>query len=498
MSLLNLIRRIGVALLLVTVVPPAPVHCSNITLQIYPIPSQVPKSTAFKVSVRQATQDGAWQEIQLYQHNVQEINRTTGSGKTYASSMAYFDFDGNVEVSIEPNIASFPSIETVQVRPLSYGIQPEVQNRTIKVSLSRPRNIVVQVNGEVFNVLHLFTNPIETNPITPAQATNNSDIVYFGPGFHSLNGGKGSVNVTSGQTVYLAGGAVVQGSIRFVNVTNASVRGRGVIYKPSTGAIVVESSSHILIDSITALNPGGYSVLAGMAQDVTVRNLRSISAVTWGDGIDFFCSRDVMIEGVFMRNSDDCIALYQHRWEYYGDSKNITLRDSSLWADVAHPINIGTHGNTPNPETMDGVTISNVDILDHREPQIDYQGCIAISAGDENTIQNVLVDDVRVEDFRIGMLLNLRVNYNPKYNTSPGRAIRNVTIRGLKYNGTRANMGVVAGYNETRGIEFVDFQGLNINGQHIWDGMRKPSWYLTSDSVPLYVGSHVKNFTFSA
>ncbi len=84
----------------------------------------------------------------------------------------------------------------------------------------------------------------------------------------------------------------------------------------------------------------------------------------------FFCSKDVLVERVFMRNSDDCIALYQHRWNYYGDSGNITIRDSSLWADVAHPINIGTHGNSEDPETMDGVTIQNIDILDHREPQM--------------------------------------------------------------------------------------------------------------------------------
>ena len=47
---------------------------------------------------------------------------------------------------------------------------------------------------------------------------------------------------------------------------------------------------------------------------------------------------------VFMRNSDDCIALYNHRWDWYGGTSDVTVCNSVLWADIAHPINIGGHG----------------------------------------------------------------------------------------------------------------------------------------------------------
>jgi hypothetical protein len=197
-----------------------------------------------------------------------------------------------------------------------------------------------------------------------------------------------------------------------------------------------------------------------------------------------------------MRNSDDCIAIYNHRWDYYGDTKNITVQNSSLWADVAHPVNIGTHGNTENPETMDGITIRNIDILDHREMQMLYQGCIALNPGDSNLIQNILVDDVRVEDFRLGQLINMRVMYNTKYNTSPGRGIKNVKIKNLSYTGSRANPALLVGYNADRAIEFVTFENLTINGQVISDQMEKPGWYLTSDFVPMYANEHVRNLTF--
>ncbi|MBR0442755.1 MAG: hypothetical protein IIX15_00285, partial [Clostridia bacterium] len=35
--------------------------------------------------------------------------------------------------------------------------------------------------------------------------------------------------------------------------------------------------------------------------------------------IDLMCCRDVTIDNIFLRNSDDCIALYNHRWWYLAE-----------------------------------------------------------------------------------------------------------------------------------------------------------------------------------
>jgi hypothetical protein len=115
-----------------------------------------------------------------------------------------------------------------------------------------------------------------------------------------------------------------------------------------------------------------------------------------------------LAEGVIVRRQKCRIAIYQHRDDCYGGSNNITLQNSSLWAGVADPINIGTHGNTANPETMSDVKISNIDILDHRDMQMLYQGCIAIIPGDINLNENVYIMYVRVENFRLRPLINMR------------------------------------------------------------------------------------------
>lgn len=458
------------------------------TVVTYPIPSGIPQQTTFKTSVSPSGKN-QWKQVQAYQATVVQANITTGSTPGHNTSVSYFDFNGSVDVLVHYN--GDAPIKSVQVRPYSYGIKPVIKGRQITFSLSEPRNIVIQVNNDMWDCLNLFSNTIETDAPSP----DDPNVIYFGPGVHTVAGGV--TNVTSGKTVYVAGGAVVTSTFAFQNVSNASLRGRGVVYHSSAGAVLVESSKNISIEDLIFLNPKGYTVTAGEADSMTVRNIRSFSSVGWGDGMDYFCCKNVLVDGVFMRNSDDCVALYQHRWNYYGNSSNLTIQNSALWADVAHPIMIGTHGNDQNPETMDGVTIRNIDVLHQHELQQDYQGTLAINAGDENLIQNVLVDGYRVEEIAIGQVVNLRVMFNTKYNAAPGRGIRNVTIKNMSYNGTNADTSIVAGYATDRQVQFVNFENLIINGTKIADSMKKPSWYLTTDYIPANVGSFVSNLTFT-
>jgi hypothetical protein len=200
-----------------------------------------------------------------------------------------------------------------------------------------------------------------------------------------------------------------------------------------------------------------------------------------------------------MRNSDDCIAIYGHRWNYYGDVKNVIVKNSTLWADVAHPILVGTHGDSQNPDTLDELQFINIDIIDHHEAQVDYQGCMSLNAGDSNLIRNVRFENIRVEDFREGQLVNLRVMFNRKYNTSPGRGIENVLFKDITYNGVHANLSVIAGYDNTRNIKNVVFENIKINGRVISDNMPgKPTWYKTSDMARFFVGEHVDGLVFRA
>jgi hypothetical protein len=455
-------------------------------LVTYPIPDGIAKNPNFEIQVR--TSPGPWQRLSTYSVNLKLINASTGAGGIRKSSFAYFDFSGSVEVMVTYTKGT---INKARVRPLSFGIEPVVEGNTLRFTLSEPRRVVVEVNDEIFDCLHLFANPVETSRPAP----DDPNVIYYGPGVHTV--ANGELFVPSGKTVYLAGGAVLGAKVIFRDVANAALTGRGMISGAQWGGALVEGSKNIRIDGITIANdPTGNAVTVAESEQVTITNLGYFSAAQWGDGIDIFSSSDVLIDGAFLRSADDSIALYTHRWEYYGDTRNITVQNSTLWADVAHPINIGTHGSTANPEVLENITFSNIDILDHREPQKLYQGCIALNPGDGNLVRNVRIEDVRIEDFRWGQFIHMRVAYNRTFNTSAGRGIEGIYVKNLSYDGKNAETALMLGYDETRGIKDVTFQNLAVNGTVIANTMQKPRWFATSDFVPMHVNEHVTNLRF--
>ncbi|MEU0971228.1 glycosyl hydrolase family 28 protein [Streptomyces sp. NPDC005917] len=455
-------------------------------LVTYPRPSGVPANTSFQVRVRTAP-DGDWQTLDIYRPQLEEINATTGSGKVYNSSLAYFDFQCSVQVEVTYLKGGTTK---ARVRPDSYGIKPELLGDTLRFTLDEPKDLVVQINDEIFDCLHIITNRVEHHP----PAADDPDVIYFGPGVQTVTGGV--LTVPSGKTVYLAGGAVLKATVYFKGVEKAALKGHGMIWAGSGQGVLCEGSKNIRVEDVIIMNPGNYIATLGEAQNVHIKKVRGFSSRGNGDGIDIFSSSDVLIDGCFLRNSDDCIAIYAHRWDYYGDTRNITVQNCSLWADVAHPVNIGTHGNTDAPETIENLVIRNIDILDHREPQMNYQGCIALNPGDSNLIRNVRIEDVRIEDFRWGQVIYMKVMYNTKYNTSVGRGIEDVYVRNLTYTGTHANPSLLLGYDADHAIKNVTFENLVINGVVVADSMKKPSWYYTTDAVQWFSNEHVTNLRF--
>jgi hypothetical protein len=174
------------------------------------------------------------------------------------------------------------------------------------------------------------------------------------------------------------------------------------------------------------------------------------------------------------------------------------MQNSTLWADVAHPVMIGIHGNSQVMDTIVGLTYDNIDILCHSEPQVDYQGCLAINCGDNNLVKDVTFSNIRIENIHQGSLLHVKVCYNSKYCTAPGRGVENVLFRNVRYNGQTPGYSIIGGYNEQRRVKNVRFEGLRINGTLISDDMPgKPKWYKTSDMAGFYVNDQVEGITFT-
>lgn len=433
----------------------------------------------FSVKVRKP--GGEWKD--LFEYGI-KVDQVLGTGHSVQkASMAYFDFSGTVEVSVTSNKGA---INKARIRPLSYGIEPKINGNTLSFSLLNPANLSVEINDDIFHNLHLFANPIEKNKPNP----KDPNVIYFEPGIHEIP--NQILKVPSNKTVYLAGGAVLRGQIALDSVSNVNIQGRGIVDQEIRLGIHIANSKNVNVEGVFASQ-----CLAGGSDGVKITNVKTISFFGWGDGMNVMASNNVFYDLVFVRSSDDCTTVYGTRKGFKGGCKNITMQNATLWADVGHPILIGTHGNSEKPDVLENLTYRNIDILDQKEMQIDYQGCLAINVGDNNLAKNVLFENIRVEDFREGQLLNLRVYYNTKYCSAPGLGIENVVFRNIDYNGKNANLSIIAGYNEQRKIKNVIFENLKINGVLIDDEMQgKPKWYKTADMARFFIGEHVEGVSF--
>lgn len=443
-------------------------------------PQGISLNNDFTVKVRPEGKS-KWVLVPTYLVKVDEVRET--KHHVEHASMATFDFSEKVEIAVTYNKGE---IDSARVRPLSYDIPFTIEGNTLQFSLKKPANLSVEVNGDIFHNLHLFANPLDTFKVDK----KNPDLIYFGPGIHHVEGGE--FRIPSGKTVYVAGGSVMMGRMLIENVHDVKLLGRGIIDPSVKMGIRIANSRNVYVEGLVATQ-----CATGGSDSVTIRNVKVISYFGWGDGMNVFSSRNVLFDRVFCRTSDDCTTVYGTRLGFEGPSSNITMQNSTLWADVAHPIFIGIHGNVDKPEILENLNYVNIDILDHKEKQLNYQGCLAINAGDENLIRNVRFEDIRIENFRQGQLVNLRIFFNEKYCKAPGRGIENVVFKNVSYAGNRAEISVIEGYDAQRKVRNIRFENLRINGQIISDDMPgKPKWYHTGDMARIYVGPHVEGVSF--
>ncbi len=466
-------------------------------IRVYPVPQSASLQRDFCLRVRPVGEE-RWQEVPIFQvkvdmHDVRE------------ASMAYFDFTGKAEVEI-----SFPGFYTVYqalVRPLSLGITPHWEPRRVTWVLDRPANMAVEINRDRFHNLHLFAGALEEWPSEGerlGKAPDKNDpnvlvlrgslespcflddavsrkleampegrILYVEPGMYYV--GEVMWHLPSHTGIYLEGGAVIRGGLVCDHREDIRIWGRGMIYQghlerfSSINGLRISHSRNITAEGLMFVNPPHYTVYAGDSRDIILRGIKSFSCEGWSDGLDMMSCQRVLVEDCFLRTSDDCIAIYGSRWDNRGDSRDITVRRTAVWADVAHPLMIGTHGDHENEgDVIEHILYEDVDILEHHEFQSGYLGAMAINAGDKNTVRHVAYRNIRVEAFEHGKLLDVQVKYNPDYNPAPGRRIEDIVFENIHVqSGTGEEPSVIAGYSQEYGVDGVIIAGLYRDGKKV-------------------------------
>jgi len=488
------------------------------SITTYAAPAGAPLKHDYDVFIQPRGQK-EWTKIDTYMAKV-NAPQADGTHKISEISYSFFDFTGDVFVRVVTKNKKFNS---ARIRPDYRGTIANVQNDSVvQFLLFQPENVSVEFDNDITNNLLVFTSKptISKEDAEKAAKAQGRDFRYYAPGLYMEE----TIKVPSNTTVYLDGGSYFLGTFAVEDAENVSILGRGIA-RPQNGyeGCHIYRSKNVFIDGLI-LN----TCPIGESSHVTLHDVRSISHPQWGDGLNIFggCS-DILYDRVFCRNSDDCTTAYATRKfsanreqnqagldsaeaqpeldrqvkGFNGSVRNVRMTNSTLWADVAHPIFIGLHGNPQVGDSIVNLRYDNLDIICQAEPQVDYQGCLAINCGDGNYVKDVVFDNIRIEMpdqvAKQASITQVKVGWNQKYCKAPGLGVKDITFRNIRYYGTQPNMSVITGYDAMHMVKDVTFEGLKINGKAIYDDMPdKPKWYQTADYVPMFVGSHVEKLIF--
>ncbi|MBR1412607.1 MAG: alginate lyase family protein [Prevotella sp.] len=459
------------------------------SITTYAAPAGAPLKHDYDVFIQPRGQK-EWTKIDTYMAKV-NAPQADGTHKISEISYSFFDFTGDVFVRVVTKNKKFNS---ARIRPDYRGTIANVQNDSVvQFLLFQPENVSVEFDNDITNNLLVFTSKptISKEDAEKAAKAQGRDFRYYAPGLYTEE----TIKVPSNTTVYLDGGSYFLGTFAVEDAENVSIIGRGIA-RPQRGyeGCHIHRSKNVLIDGLM-LN----TCPIGESSNVTLHDVRSISHPQWGDGLNVFggCS-DILYNRVFCRNSDDCTTAYATRKGFSGSVRNVRMTNSTLWADVAHPIMIGLHGNPAVGDRIVNLRYDNIDIICQNEKQVDYQGCLAINCGDGNYVKDVTFDNIRIEGIRQGSITQVKVGWNQKYCTAAGGGVENVLFRNVRLYGDQPDLSIITGYDAQHKVKNITFEGLKVNGRIISDDMPgKPKWHATSDYVPMFVGSHVENLKFT-
>lgn len=428
----------------------------------YPAPEGEPVSPDYEVVV-------SGQKVDVYTARVLDPP-FAGKEWDYGGPYSFANFD--VSEPVKVRIKSKRALGKTVVRPASAGVSMEVEDdHTIVLSLPGPRKVSVEPDGRKGPLL-LFANPLEVDVPTAGKP----GVVFFGPGIHK----PGRIDIRSGQTLYLAGGAVVKGGV-YAEGQNIRIAGRGILdgsdwewRKGPTPHVISIRGTNVEVSGITIRGASHWTIVPRDSRGVTVRNVKLCgSRVQNDDGINPCNSQDVLITDCFIRSDDDCVAMKGLAFSAPNSNvERVTVENSTLWCDRARIFLLGHESRAPY---MRDIVLRNLDIIHFTMTAFLFE------PGEEMRLENVLIEDVRVNSEGQRELIRLKPVVNQYMRNKVPGYIRDVRFRNLTVSGKPGPCLVqLSGADAKHDVKDVTLENVEIFGTKVAPGSER-----------LDVGSHV-------
>jgi hypothetical protein len=279
-----------------------------------------------------------------------------------------FDLSGRAVIEVRASDTHYWD-RGVEIQPMRYGLRPERHGAVIRFTMDGPAKLSISRPGDHFanaEMLFLFANEPDRSDIGP----QSKGVRYYGPGVHHEN-----IDAASGDNIYLAGGAVVFGSLNVWQVQNVHVFGRGsIIYdgpqNPNTDegwmhkrnwhCIVMDQAGNIEVDGITCIvRSRTWQIQMKDSHHIGYYNIKVIGGTENDanqDGMDWLGGGDTTVRNSFFRASDDVFAL-QGNWDGYDlalmrvpghDVTNITIENTVASTSISNTIRVAWPQKTFN------------------------------------------------------------------------------------------------------------------------------------------------------
>ena len=390
-------------------------------------------------------------------------------------SFANFDMAGPVVV----RITAERSLRNTAIRPQSAGVRMTVvDDHTLDLALDRPCKFSAEPDGKKGPLL-LFANPLETD----APKDGDPNVVYFGPGVHKPE----KIVLGTGQTLYLAGGALVKAEV-LAQGENIRICGRGILdgsdwewrKGPVGNLIAIRNSINVEVTGITIRGASHWTIVPKSSRNVTIRNVKLCnSRVQNDDGINPCNSQDVLITDCFIRSDDDCVAL--KGLDFSGTNSNverITVENSTLWCDRAR---IFLLGHESRAAYMRGVTLRNLDIIHFSMTPF------LLEPGEDMRLEDITIEDIRLHGEGQREFIRLRPVVNQYMRNKVPGFIRNARFKNVMLDGGLGEYLVqIQGADAEHEVRNVTFENVSILGS-----------MLTKDSRQVRIGEHASDVRFS-
>ncbi len=409
--------------------------------------------------------------------------------RTPVCSLATFAVTGEVEVEIK---VQRPITHPV-IRPLARGIKPVVERGSLRFRLPGPGQLAIEVDDDLHRPLFLFANA----PEPKAPKAGAAQVRYF-------EGGKiheaGRIELKDNETVYLAGGAVVRGSIHAKHASGLRIAGPGMLdgSTRTTQARLVELDTcrNVEVSDVILQGSYGWTLVPRCSENILIHNIKVVGWRDNDDGCDPDSSRHVTVANSFFRTKDDCIAVKAH--DYSGKSgasksdpgkfntDDVCVTNSIFWSsEWGHALTVGFAVGAPS---IRHVVFTDCDIIKKEKGP-----ALSIDNHDLGAVEDVRFEDIRVEE-GCDKLLALKVAFsqysadcpseffrnNPARKEAQGDAwqqvlrekrsgtrgtIRNVLFKNIRIGGDRLPGSDIVGFSARHEVSEVVFKNLSFQGK---------------------------------